>query len=429
MNELAFNDYGQFKAEFDREVKQAAESFVRVGFLLKTARDTGILQGSGYTSMGEFAKAEYGLSADQTSRFISVYEKFGDGSGQLKIEYSEFGQTKLMEMLTLPDNIIEEITPDTTREEIRQIKQEIKEEEKISPLEVMMEKAEAPEDFNDIESFLHLYFKDHKDRFIRLSKELQKSAAGEEKDIIISVLVPSGIGILTQRIPGKGKFMLSFRGIDKDIALLNVRDNTKEEFPWDGIIENIENRLMYDGEYGDPEETYSKIYKVAPAQVTESVQTQSPTNFEENTTSPQQVKSEEDRKEPEKGLLKNEEQDFMNPPEVEKVEGEVVESKSPTNIPEDEKSENQTPTNFAESEGTETQSPTNFENSLEDNVDAAILYERAKRASYDLDQELNLFILDMPNLKTADEIEEEMYKITQKMDRWKDIMIKWRQSR
>lgn len=429
MNELAFNDYGQFKAEFDREVKQAAESFVRVGFLLKTARDTGILQGSGYTSMGEFAKAEYGLSADQTSRFISVYEKFGDGSGQLKIEYSEFGQTKLMEMLTLPDNIIEEITPDTTREEIRQIKQEIKEEEKISPLEVMMEKAEAPEDFNDIESFLHLYFKDHKDSFIRLSEELQKSAAGEEKDIIISVLVPSGIGILTQRIPGKGKFMLSFRGIDKDIALLNVRDNTKEEFPWDGIIENIENRLMYDGEYGDPEETYSKIYKVAPAQVTESVQTQSPTNFEENTTSPQQVKSEEDRKEPEKGLLKNEEQDFMNPPEVEKVEGEVVESKSPTNIPEDEKSENQTPTNFAESEGTETQSPTNFENSLEDNVDAAILYERAKRASYDLDQELNLFILDMPNLKTADEIEEEMYKITQKMDRWKDIMIKWRQSR
>ena len=43
-----------------------AQGAVELGYQLKVARDTGVLQESGYSSMGEFARAEYGLRPDQT---------------------------------------------------------------------------------------------------------------------------------------------------------------------------------------------------------------------------------------------------------------------------------------------------------------------------------------------------------------------------
>ena len=60
MNELVtYETYEQFKVALDTEILSAAESFVKIGYLLKQARDTTILHDSGYANLYEFAKAEY----------------------------------------------------------------------------------------------------------------------------------------------------------------------------------------------------------------------------------------------------------------------------------------------------------------------------------------------------------------------------------
>ena len=76
---VTYNYYEDFKKhfdscmqQFDSCMQQTANNFVKIGYLLKQARDTDILKESGYSGMGEFAKAEYGLDNSTTSRFIAI---------------------------------------------------------------------------------------------------------------------------------------------------------------------------------------------------------------------------------------------------------------------------------------------------------------------------------------------------------------------
>ena len=51
INRVSYTDYQEYKAALDAELQQSAESFVRIGYMLKLARDTDILTGSGYASV------------------------------------------------------------------------------------------------------------------------------------------------------------------------------------------------------------------------------------------------------------------------------------------------------------------------------------------------------------------------------------------
>lgn len=73
MNEvIEYRNYAEYKQELDTELKKTAEGFVRIGYLLKVARDTRILAESGYQNVVEFAKAEYGIDKTQVSRFMNI---------------------------------------------------------------------------------------------------------------------------------------------------------------------------------------------------------------------------------------------------------------------------------------------------------------------------------------------------------------------
>ena len=158
MNDLTtITDYKGFKAALDTELNQTAESFVRIGYLLKQARDTNILAESGYKSVVDFAQAEYNIDKTQVSRFIHINDKFSEGgySDHLLPQYQGFGYSKLTLMLALPDAVNEALTPDYSKSEINEIKQEVEKEEAITPLEVMMEpKTEMPQGTN-LENFIY----------------------------------------------------------------------------------------------------------------------------------------------------------------------------------------------------------------------------------------------------------------------------------
>lgn len=76
MNEvIEYRNYAEYKQELDTELKKTAEGFVRIGYLLKVARDTRILAESGYQNVVEFAKAEYGIDKTQVSRFMNINDR------------------------------------------------------------------------------------------------------------------------------------------------------------------------------------------------------------------------------------------------------------------------------------------------------------------------------------------------------------------
>ena len=80
MGELTnYSSYREYKQALDTELKQTAEGFVRIGYLLKLASETDILAGSGYATVNVFGLAEYGLENRQVWRFIHIYDRFSEG--------------------------------------------------------------------------------------------------------------------------------------------------------------------------------------------------------------------------------------------------------------------------------------------------------------------------------------------------------------
>ena len=145
MNEIIYQkSYKEYKAELDGELQKTAEGFVRIGYLLKVARDTNILAESGYQTVTEFAEAEYNLNKTQVSRFISINDRFSEEgySDRLKDSYKDFGYAKLTIMLQLPEAMTEELSPDYSKAEIQELKEEMDEEKKISDIELAIEKAD-----------------------------------------------------------------------------------------------------------------------------------------------------------------------------------------------------------------------------------------------------------------------------------------------
>lgn len=260
--------YQAYKKELDCELNRAAEGFVKIGYLLKIARDTEVLYESGYHSVAEFAQAEYGLSKDIVSRYIAINDKYSEGgySEHLQERYTGFGVGKLQEMLTLPEAVANILTPDMTKREIQEIKAEVREEEEVTDIEVMLEKPDTGmEEMTVLQKVIHLHFQKDKEGFLALDNALRQPFMKEE--YLLDILAPKGIAVLTERIPGRGKMMLSIKGTDQDIDLVDIRANTTESYTWQQLSEAI--LQTFDGfEEADWEEHYKEPFKeeVAPVQ-------------------------------------------------------------------------------------------------------------------------------------------------------------------
>lgn len=287
MNELmTIKTYEEFERAFDHEVKNQAESFIRMGYLLRLAQDTDILYESRYPTIAEFAKAKYNLSADYVSRMIEVNKRYSEGgySDRLPEKYQGYGYTLLSEMLTLPDQVVEALPDNITREDIREIKREIKEEQKITEIEVMLEEPDKAQEImdNNLTKVLHQYWREHVRDYPAMFKTMKNT--DNPKEAVISYLAPSGLGVLMVRVRGIGKFMLSIKGDNKDLELLNVRTNESETYTWESCVSAMQQlcqgknyREAFEAAYGEPypEEKTEPVVKKEPPK-TEKSKVQSP---------------------------------------------------------------------------------------------------------------------------------------------------------
>ena len=259
--------YRELKIAMDSEMGKAAESFVRIGYLFKMARDTDVLQESGYTSYLEFAQKEYGMDKSQVSRFINIHTKFSDPEDPTRLneKYQGFGSAKLALMLTLPDTIIEELTPTFAKSDIQAVKEEIEAEGKVSDLEIIAEQAETTKEPDGQQDVLHQVVDQILDGDLYMRIKIRQALKSARKDALIQeILAPAGEAMHSVRIKGVGRLMLSVKGLDTEIALINVRSDSKEMYAWEAVIRAIED---YCTSHTDPEP--EKKTEVAPVQPTE----------------------------------------------------------------------------------------------------------------------------------------------------------------
>lgn len=235
MNEIMYQkSYEEYKAELDGELQRSAESFVRIGYLLKVARDTNILEESGYKSVAEFAEAEYNLNKTQVSRFISINDKFSEGgySDHLLPDYKGFGYAKLTIMLQIPDAINEELSPNFSKAEIQAIKEEIDNEKTVTDLERIMEGSDTLESVDDrIETLYKTILQlgeDEPELYVELSNR-----RNEDMSVVIpDIMAPDGEKIYSVRVRGIGRLMLTISDMSDSVKLINSRTGEKESFTW-----------------------------------------------------------------------------------------------------------------------------------------------------------------------------------------------------
>lgn len=122
--QMTLDDWVQMKQKLKQELLGVKQSFVRIGYALRQIDDQKLYEQDGYKSIAEFAQAEYGLGPSITSRFMSINREYSiDGySEQLRPEYADLGRSQLEEMLKLPESDRQMIQPETSREDIRELK-------------------------------------------------------------------------------------------------------------------------------------------------------------------------------------------------------------------------------------------------------------------------------------------------------------------
>lgn len=163
------------------------KDFVKIGYLLRKIDDNELYKQDGYKSIAEFAKAECGLSPSDTTRFIQINKKYSvDGnSEELRPEFLEYGQSKLAAMLALPDSDLNMITPQTSREDIRELNRFNKSDPKQGA-------------DSDIEQLIRDFY---------VSQELVRKAVAVKDDVkeLRELIAPSG-----SRSFRKGKWFIMF---------------------------------------------------------------------------------------------------------------------------------------------------------------------------------------------------------------------------
>lgn len=230
-------EYSTFKQALDTEIQEVASGFVRAGYLLKVARDTNILEKSGYKTVAEFALAEYGLKKDTVSRWIGINDRYSVAgySDRLQDRYKGFGVAKLAEMLTLPDYIADNFTPEVTRSDIQDVKRELEEEKKITDIEVMLESKDQGDEGETVPFIAMKLFWSKRPRAYRKMYALAINADVRREDIG-DIIAPNGMAIAFARPEGMGKIQITIKVDDDRVSFTNMRNGECQDLNVNDIL-------------------------------------------------------------------------------------------------------------------------------------------------------------------------------------------------
>ena len=337
MEEIIYQrNYSEYKQELRTELEKTSEGFVRIGYLLKVARDTEILVGSGYKDYLDFANGEFGLDKSMVSRFIRINDRFSEegNSDRLLEQYKGFGYAKLAIMLRIPEVITEELSPEYTKAEIQEIKDHIDEERnktEVQHFEENMDVIMNPPTDSLLVRVLKAIGEENTELYIKIWDFFTENT---EWDGLKDIFKPLDQMTYVVRVPGEGKIILI---VKEDGATLTIaRTETKTNHSWDEIkaawAESMEcgdeqgntfinAKAAYEYTYGKPIEEIPEVAPVQPKRV-EAPKVEKPKKEEKPEKNKYQVEVEEYHKKQEEQKAKEEAAGVA--PEAETAEEPVV---------------------------------------------------------------------------------------------------------
>lgn len=229
--------YQEYKEELTTELTKTAEGFVRIGYLLKVARDTDILAQSPYQTVVEFAKAEYGIDKTMVSRFMSINDRFSEGgySDQLQEQWRGYGYAKLTLMLQLPDEVNQEISPAFSKAEIQAVKDEVDAEAKITDIEVLMEpKQERGE--SELDKLICQLAEEAPELYLHMAEIREQESEDWTRDAK-EILAPDREKLYSIRISGVGRFLLVIKDAEDHITTTALRTSEKNSYTYQDLRE------------------------------------------------------------------------------------------------------------------------------------------------------------------------------------------------
>lgn len=229
-------EYLKFKKELDTELNKAADGFVKIGYLLRQAEESNVLETSGYRNVAEFAATEYGLSKDVVSRYININKRYSEGGYSLVLaeRYHGFGMAKLAEMLTLPQAIVDTIPDELSKAEIREIKKEYDAEQGVTDIEIAIEAAGQPVEQKEdalLTQVVRAWLHDIPDDFRRLSSVIYPDY---DIDKMMDIIAPDETRVIIVRVPGVGKLMMTC-SISANVKIVNMRTGENEQVSWEDL--------------------------------------------------------------------------------------------------------------------------------------------------------------------------------------------------
>ncbi|MDO5418410.1 MAG: hypothetical protein Q4F29_14530, partial [Lachnospiraceae bacterium] len=107
-------------------LKNEAMNVIATGYYLKHIKERGFFLEAGYKDFYDYAKAELGFSRSAASRYMSKNSRFSkDGNSPLVAEqYKDYSRSQLQEMLSLDDAELEQVTPEMTVRQIRELRRQ-----------------------------------------------------------------------------------------------------------------------------------------------------------------------------------------------------------------------------------------------------------------------------------------------------------------
>ena len=215
MNEISLiKDLQGVEVAMRKELEHIAEGYIVVGYLLKKTRDEELFREKGYVDVFDFAKQTFNISRTWAVRFMQINDTYSiDGnSPEIQEKYRGYGSSKLSEMLTLPEEIREEVPKSATVKEIREAKEIIREtEDRYSPqmslCDVAPENTEAGANFDGeekwIKTLVHEFFKgEGKPCFEKMDRWLRSDEAADAGKIeqeVMAIVAPTKFRMFRMR--------------------------------------------------------------------------------------------------------------------------------------------------------------------------------------------------------------------------------------
>ena len=121
--------YEDLNCEIKRTMRRSAKDAVQLGFMLRRMVDEKLWE-SDYDCFDEYLVNELHMDYSMANRFMNINKKYSISGSSMEIseKYESYSQGLLMEMLSMPPELEEKVTPDMTVKQAREIKKQAKKE-------------------------------------------------------------------------------------------------------------------------------------------------------------------------------------------------------------------------------------------------------------------------------------------------------------